>query len=45
MEINCIRAEQLMRLLDPAAVDDLNQHFVDATIAFTHFIPIHYIHP
>lgn len=31
-----------MRLLDPAAVDGLNQHFVDATIAFTHFIPITY---
>jgi hypothetical protein len=36
-----ITVKRLMELLDPATVDDL-QHFVDATVAFTHFIPITY---
>uniref|UniRef100_A0A1D1ZLT8 Serum albumin n=1 Tax=Anthurium amnicola TaxID=1678845 RepID=A0A1D1ZLT8_9ARAE len=37
-----ITVKRLMELLDPAAVDNL-QHFVDATVAFTHFIPITYV--
>ncbi|KAG9284255.1 hypothetical protein G9A89_002065 [Geosiphon pyriformis] len=36
-----ITVQRLMELLDPAAVDNL-QHFEDATVAFTHFIPITY---
>ncbi|CAG8655042.1 8476_t:CDS:2 [Funneliformis mosseae] len=34
-----ITVKQLIELLDPAAIDEL-QSFVDATVAFTHFIPI-----
>ncbi|CAG8638648.1 10684_t:CDS:2 [Funneliformis caledonium] len=37
-----ITVKQLMELLDPAAIDEL-QSFVDATVTFTHFIPIVYV--
>jgi len=39
---SAITVKRLMELLDPAAINEL-QSFVDATVAFTHFIPIVYV--